>query len=407
LKKLGGHTVLVQISDFGLGRGLYLADALCKNGLQVNIITNKPVFGSGGSSLQSVTFTSKPRIITLKIPFAKALYRSIFGRLIFYLMFMLLSFLELITERPKPQLLYSRGPQPFTEISCLGYKLFYRNTTIVSDTTDLWPDAINYLSIGNIYKKTLIGIGNAINNLVYSHIDSIVTLNDELSAVLENRFKTKPHIIYGVIDLETFKPQDKNEALSKFSDKIHQKLAGKFIILYAGLLGPFQNPLLLCDVAKKVVDYPNVLLLVLGEGPLKESLQSEVKKYNLSNILFLETQPFEKMPLIYSLADICILSYAQIDFLSSGLPKKFIEYSASGKPILCITPPCVASKLCTDWGAGLRINPQEIDNGIELIKKMQQERKLKEEMSLNSRKMAEALFSIEAAAEEINKILLE
>jgi glycosyltransferase involved in cell wall biosynthesis len=403
LKKLNGHATLIQISDFSLGRGRYLADALVKNGLHVKIITNNPVFGFVANASQMVTPKTNPTINTLKIPFANVLYRSIFGRLIFYLFFMLLSFFDLMSEKEKPILLYSRGPQPFTEISCLWYKILYTHTIIISDTTDLWPDAINYVSINDIYKKTIMGIGNMINRLVYSHIDSIITLNEELSKVLEERFKKKSHIIYGVVDLDKFKPEEKK--YNNLQTSIRLKLAGKSIVLYAGLLGPFQNPLLLCDLAMKI-DNPEIQLLILGEGPLKSRLQAEIKKYALTNVLFLETQPFEKMPLIYNLADVCVLSYAQLDFLSSGLPKKFIEYSASGKPIMCITPKCVASELCKKWGAGIHVNPNEIDAGVIMINLLQKDAFLQKHMALSSRKMAETLFSIDAAAEELNKILI-
>jgi glycosyltransferase involved in cell wall biosynthesis len=406
MRKIKGHVALIQFSDFGLGRGLYLAKALSLLGLNVTIFTNKSVYAPTQKFSGDLTLDSSVKVTEFRIPFAKTLYSSILGRLIIYVTFTMLSCLEIFMENPQPKILFSRGPQPFTEISCILYKAFHNSEVkIISDTTDLWPDALEYIQINETLKDLLIGIGHAINNLIYPKVDAIVTFNEELSKVLQERFGRTTHIVYGVIDLDRFKPMGKKEALETLPQNIRKKVSGKFTVLYAGLLGPFQNPLVILEIAKKIAEDNEVLFIIAGTGLLKESMEREVKKYGLGNVLFLETQPFENMPLIYNIADVFLLMYAPIEFLRIGLPKKFIEYAACGKPILCISPPCVASRLCLKWKAGYHVSPPDIETAANVIKILKENKKLKEEMSKNARQLAEDLFSLNDAAETLRKII--
>ena len=397
--------VLIQFSDFGLGRGLYIAKALSLLGISVTIVTNEPVYSDQRLSKGSMlNFDAK--VIEFRIPYLKALHSSILGRLIAYVLFTLFSFFALM-ENSQPDTLYSRGPQPFTEISCILYKVFNRNVRIISDTTDLWPDTLEYVEMNRVLKGLMIQQGHAINNLVYSRVDAIVTLNEELSKVLRERFGRATYVIYGVIDLDRFKSMSKSEALEALPLAIRNRVAGKFVILYAGLLGPFQNPSAIVDVAKKIADDEEVIFLIAGIGPLKASMEQEVKKCGLNNVLFLETQPFGKMPLIYNSADLFLLTYAPIDFLRIGLPKKFIEYAACGKPILCMSPPCVASDLCVKWEAGYRVDSLDAENAVNLIRFLKKNEALKVKSGENARQLAEALFSPNHAAETLKEIVCQ
>jgi glycosyltransferase involved in cell wall biosynthesis len=303
--------------------------------------------------------------------------------------------------------LYSRGPQPFTEISCILYRVFYPDVKIISDTTDLWPDALKYVPMNEKIQYLLTALGHTVNKWIYPKIDTVVTLNEDLGAILELRFKRPTEIIYGVIDLDEFKPMDKQEVLQAFPPSVRSVIEGKFVILYAGLLGPFQNPLIISQIANEIRNDKDVLFLIVGTGPLKETLRDEIKQRGLSNIEFLEIQPPEKMPLVYNLADLCILSYASLEFLKIGLPKKFIEYAACGKPILCLTPSCVSAELCLKWNAGYHVPRENVTVAKRVIEELKNDELLRERFERNSRSMAQALFSIECAAKTLRKVMFD
>jgi glycosyltransferase involved in cell wall biosynthesis len=391
---------LISFSDFGLGRGEYLAKAMKAIGLEVLVVTNRPIYVGSFKALRDTL--SKDEIDVIDIPLPRLSYTGILSRLILYSLFAFLSFLILLKSRKSFAFYYSRGPQPFTEITCYMLKLF-KGGKIVSDITDLWPDALEYVKINAFLKRILILFGHAINSLIWPKLDALITHNEIMANIISRRSRKDVHIIYGVIDLEKFRPMPKYEVIRELPEGLKMKLNQKFIVLYAGLLGPFQNPEIILKLAKLIGD--DVLFVLIGTGPLKEQLVKEKERQGLNNVLFLDPIAFSLMPLIYNTADVFLLTYMPTNFLRIGLPKKFVEYSACGKPIICITPECVASRLCGKWEAGYQVSSEKLENLVHIIQELKSNRKLRESLGNNARKMAESLFSIEKA-EEVLKVVL-
>lgn len=403
--------VLVGGSDFGLGRGLYLAKALSLLGLKVTMITNKPVYTPTQHHQRDLPLDVNIKVMDFRIPFARTLYRSVLGRLIVYVTFTIVSFVWMLRVVPRPKILYSRGPHPFTEISCIFYKWFKRDVKIISDTTDLWPDTLEYVKMNCVLKFVLIAIGHSVNYLAYSKVDAIVTLNDIMGKILEERFQRDVYVIYGSIDLDKFKPIDKKNALEALPREVSSIIDGKFVVLYAGIMGTFQDPLVIADIGEQIQDEcRDVVFAVVGSGPLKQELQETVQKKSLSNVLILDAAPHELMPFIYNIADLTLLPPPLLSvpgmykYFILALPKKFIEYAACGKPILCMTPPCIASKLCLEWNAGYHVLPQDIRKAVSVIKALKENKKLKEQLSKNARQLAKGLFSTESTAAALKKV---
>jgi len=397
------NIVLIQFSDFGLGRGLYITHALSNLGLNVTVVTNKPVYPSDKQDQENLDI--KAKVTEIRIPFGEILYESILGRLISYTIFTFLSFIQLLAVKPK--IIYSRGPQPFTELTCILYENFGRRVKIISDITDLWPDALEYTTLNIIFKKTLILLGNVANEFIYPHVDVIVTHDELMAEVLRKRSQRPVHVLQGVLDLKRFRPIEKGKLIlpQQISDFVRER----FVVLYAGLLGPFQNPYVLTDLAENLYkeNINDVVVLVVGDGPLKNDLETKAKEASLNNIKFVERIPHEEMVYFYNAADICVLPYASIDFLAIGLPKKFIEYAACGKPIICVSPRCVASSLCSTHRAGFHVEPssEAISQIIEIILKLKEDVNLRNTIAMNSRSMAEELFSLEHGASVLESII--
>jgi len=382
--------------------------------MQVTVITNEPVYISKREP-RALLQDHKVQIVSIKIPFTKALYQSIVGRLIFYITFMMLSFFKLFKINTRPDILFSAGPQPFTEISCILFKKFFRYVKIVSDISDLWPDSLEYVNMNHVIKHILIAIAHSINYFIYSKIDAIdavITLNEAMCKVLRHRIKQNIHVMYGALDLTKFKPMKKEDALAVLPKEITTKVDGKFIILYAGVMSIFQNPLIVVDVAKKIRnEHEDLVFVVVGAGPLKQILQKRIEEESLDNIIVFDAVPYELMPFIYNISDLTLLpppilsSLGIRRFFVFTLPRKFMEYAACGKPILCITPSCVASSLCLKCKAGYHVEPDDLENIINIIKTLKEDKTLREKLGENARKMAEKLFSVERAAETLSRII--
>jgi glycosyltransferase involved in cell wall biosynthesis len=250
---------------------------------------NKPVYSGSFKSIRSTL--SKDEIDALEIPLPYLPYEDSISRLVQYVFFMILSSLILLKSRRSFDFYYSRGPQPFTEITCFILKLF-KGGKVVSDITNLWPDALEYVRMNFFLKRILILFGHAINSLVWSKLDAIVTHNEVMAHILSKRSGKRVHVIYGVIDLEKFKPMPKYEAVQELSKELKERFNREFVVLYAGLLGPFQNPEVILKLAQ-LTKNENILFVIIGTGPLKGNLVKEKEKQQLNNIFILKSSsPF-------------------------------------------------------------------------------------------------------------------
>jgi glycosyltransferase involved in cell wall biosynthesis len=398
---------LISFSDFGLGRGEYLAEAMKAIGLEVLVVTNKPIYTESFKTIKNTL--SKNKIDVLEIPLPNLPYESVFSRLIQYLLFTIFSFFILLKSRRSFTFYYSRGPHPFTDATCIMLKLF-KGGKIISDITDLWPEVLDYMQINVFLKRILILFGNVVNSFTWSKLDAIVTHNEIMAHILSRRSGRRVYVIYGVIDLNIFKPISKWNAIQKLPRDLQGKLYRKFIVLYAGIMGYFQDPEIVLKLAQLITD-KDILFVLIGTGPLKEQLAKEREKQNLDNILLLDPVPHELMPFIYNVADLTLLpppvSYdsRMYKYFVVTLPKKFIEYSACGKPIICITPECVASKLCKKWKAGYHFLPEKLEDIVYIIQELKSNETLRRSLGDNAMKMASSLFSIENTIEKLRAIL--
>ena len=106
----------------------------------------------------------------------------------------------------------------------------------------------------------------------------------------------------------------------------------RFTFMYLGNIGR------VADVegvvgAFLVANLPDAQLLIVGEGSCKEKCKSMVKLSGATNVFFLSDPDVANVPLLQSLADVCLLPVKRGAAFSS-IPSKFVSYLFSGKPVL-------------------------------------------------------------------------
>jgi glycosyltransferase involved in cell wall biosynthesis len=129
------------------------------------------------------------------------------------------------------------------------------------------------------------------------------------------------------VDPERFYPRPKNPELL---DKLGIP-KDRFIIGFSGVLRAWHGlDLLLEAVAKMVMKGSKVVLLIVGDGPYREALESIVSGYRLENFVRITGRiRFERIPEYISLFDAAVSPKAT--FYAS--PMKVIEYMALAKPV--------------------------------------------------------------------------
>ena len=120
--------------------------------------------------------------------------------------------------------------------------------------------------------------------------------------------------------------------------RVEHELTDRFVVMYSGNMGlahPFDAVL---DAADRLADErPEVLFLLVGNGPRKEPLRAQVEQRGLSNVRFLPFQPRERLAQSLSAADLQLVT---MDPALEGLvvPSKLYGALGAGRPVLFLGP---------------------------------------------------------------------
>jgi colanic acid biosynthesis glycosyl transferase WcaI len=154
------------------------------------------------------------------------------------------------------------------------------------------------------------------------------------------------------IDEDEFRPHARDNAW-----RLEKGLSGEtFVALYAGTLGIVSGADLLVEVADRLRNQPEILLLCVGQGVLKERMEAEAKARRLTNIRFEPFQPRDRVPEMQAAADVCLLTMRPGS--NASVPSKLISYMAAGRPVICAAPPDTdVSAEVRAAAAGLLVSP--------------------------------------------------
>jgi len=389
--------------DFGGERGWNIARALKLKGHNVTILTNVPNFPSGkaqfGYSGRSIVVELVDSIRIIRVPTFPLPYKGVISRLLIFTSFSMGCLLGTPFVRRRIDVIISRGPQPFAEMPAFVFKKLF-GASLLSDITDAWPEALILVPMNPILLRALTLAGRLLNALIYEAADGLITHTSQLRDII-SRYTRKPiHVLTAAIDLQEFRPLERNVAIEQAPVLAFAR--DRFTVLYTGMIGVAQG---LETIVEAAALCSGVLFVVIGGGEHKQKLIEKIRAERIRNFHVLGYQPHDAMPYLLNSADLCVISLADNPLLGIALPKKFFEYAACGKPIICVSPAGELKRLVERWKSGCWVPPGRPDLLAAKIDQLASDRRSVEQMGWNARRMAESLFSLEAAGEALERIM--
>jgi len=268
----------------------------------------------------------------------------------------------------------------------------------------------NIAAFANIFKKNSIiltshGTGNYVGwknalHILYNKTigkwmlrsaDKIIALTPQQAKILESLGAT--HDIVDVIphgiDLNKIE-------LAHNLDKIKESygLSGRMVILFVGALIPRKGVNYLID-AMEFVNSDAVLLIIggelLGNKDFKITLENQVKRKKLENVIFLGRIPQEELELIYAMADIFVLPS-----LSEGLPLTLLEAMAYKKCVIATNIPGNSDLIINNFN-GILYNPRDPLYLSKIINYLLENPTVREKLSKNARADIEKNYSLDVS----------
>jgi len=159
-------------------------------------------------------------------------------------------------------------------------------------------------------------------------------------------------------------------------------------ILYSGRLNRFKGLIDLVEAFRGIhEEHPDWMLKIVGDGPLRDSLETIIGQYGLDeNIVLLGDRPYQDNLKMINEAEIIVLpSYVE------GVPLILIESMAMGKAIVTTDVGAISRHLIEDGKNGLLVPPGRVEDIMKAISNLISDNQYRDRLSKNARIKAENL----------------
>lgn len=238
---------------------------------------------------------------------------------------------------------------------------------------DVFPDS---MVIANMTKKgSLIWkIGRKVEDFTYRHADKIIVISEDFKRNIMEKGVPEEKIVVvpNWVDPTSVYPVERRDNI--LFDRFGLD-RDKFYICYSGNIGHSQNLRLLMDAAKLLkTDLPDMRLVLIGDGMMKDELEKMIRDEAIDNVVLLPFQPYEEIAHVFSLGDAgLIISKAGTG--GSSVPSKTWSIMAAERPIIAsFDEESRLSTLIEEAGCGVTVKPDDLDVLVEAIKTLYNDR---------------------------------
>jgi glycosyltransferase involved in cell wall biosynthesis len=268
------------------------------------------------------------------------------------------------------------------------------------EVRDLWPTFA--IAVGVLKNPTLIKMSLWLERFLYRHADQVVVNSPGYIAHVTGRGARRVELVPNAADPQMFDPADQGTRFRSAN-----RLADKYVVLYAGAHGMSNDLGVVLEAAKILQDAPEpseVMVTFLGDGKEKTALQKQAADMGLSNVLFLPPVPKAEMAAALAGADACIAILKPIEEYKTTYPNKVFDYMAAGRPVV-LAIDGVIRQVVEAAHCGVFAQPGSPAALAQAIRQLAEDKAASRQMGLAGRAYLEQHFSRSAVAEKLAVIL--
>jgi len=302
-------------------------------------------------------------------------------------------FRSLISIKKNDSILVVTNPPFLPFIVLLVCKI--RRAKCVLRIDDVYPEA--FINAGLIKSHSFLArILNWFSKKLYQCVDQIVVIGRDMKELIETKINksscNKLKIITNWADLELVSPlpRSQNSLLQELN------LSSKFVVQYAGNMGPLQGLDSLIKAAIKLKDYESIHFLFIGSGKMLPWLKEEISKVSLKNVTLLDQRPRSDQSNFLNACDVAFVSL-KAGMAGVGVPSRMYNILAAGKPIIGVMDDySELSRVIHEEKVGWLASPEDPAQIANVILEASQNPALLIEMGHRARRVAEIKYSSQA-----------
>jgi glycosyltransferase involved in cell wall biosynthesis len=277
---------------------------------------------------------------------------GVFRRSLDFLSFLITGFAGAMAQE-KPDIVAATSPQFFAAVA--GWAVgAVRRVAFVFELGDLWPASI--AAVGAVRHSVALRLVEKLELFLYRRSAAVVALTAAFKTNLVSRGipADKIAVVRNGVDLWRYAPQPRDPALAR-----DWKLDGRFVVGYVGTHGMAHGLGNVLDAAERLRGEGSVRFLLAGAGAERQALIADARRRGLDNVVFMDPQPKEAMPAVWSLCDVALVHLRGLPVFAGVIPSKIFEAMGMGLPVLLVAPEGEASRIVNHDGAGLRVPPED------------------------------------------------
>ncbi len=373
-----------------------------ESGFEVSVIAGTVHYSTGKKDKKYVgkwNVREKDGDVDVIRCFVSSSYNKNFvGRLFAYFSFTFSSIWAGIFHVGKPDVIIATSP-PLTVGFTAIVLSFFKRTPFIFEVRDLWPDSA--IQSGVLKNKLLIKLSYWLENVSYRKAKKVVVLTPAFKKYLLRKGIAEEKITFipNAADLDLFKPGNKDNWVRK-----KYNLGKKFVVLYTGAHGKANALHQLIETARLVKGYKDIVFMLVGDGMEKPQLKKMTEEYSLNNVIFVDTQPKEKIPDYINAADVCVAVLKKLDIFKTVYPNKIFDYMACGKPII-IGIDGVARELVEKAECGIFAEPENPEKIKDTVLLFYNNKNLRKMYGNRGRKFVEEQMNRKIMAEKYKELL--
>jgi glycosyltransferase involved in cell wall biosynthesis len=243
-------------------------------------------------------------------------------------------------------------------------------------------------------------IRGAVQKRSYQRAARVIAVTPALGEEIRRRYRVpsaKIVIIPNGADVDRFRPSSA-PAAKKAIDVVPSRPVACFV----GTLFPWQGIDHMLNAAPLVVRaVPEILFLIVGNGPLLESLRSAVRQRGLDRSFRIQGQvSHSDVPRYVNAAEVCLaLKDPKIGGFESGFsPLKLYEYLACGRPVVATRT--AGFEILEEADCGILVDPFDAPQVANAIVQVVTDDERRTKMGIRARSIAVDRFSWLAVAKK-------
>lgn len=242
-----------------------------------------------------------------------------------------IQYFKLAFSKKDWDVIFAASTPPIIGATCALIKKA-RGGRFVYNLQDIFPDSLMGTNI-TTKKGFLWEIGRRLEDFTYKHADKIIVISEDFkrNIMAKGVPEEKIAVVYNWVDQNAVMdvPREKNILFDKYGlDR------SKFYIEYSGNIGLTQNMDMLLEVMKDLKEpYPDICLILVGDGAYKASVEVIVKRDLLTNVIMLPFQDYSDISHVFSLGDVgLVISKPGVG--SNSVPSKTWSIMSASRPVV-------------------------------------------------------------------------